>query len=108
MLKRVNPAIAPEVLIRFEGEPLRGHEGQSIAETLLEAGVRTTRRTPVTDSARAPYCMMGVCFDCLVVVDGMPNQQACMIPIRDGMEVARQQGAADPLAFDKCEKGNAK
>jgi predicted molibdopterin-dependent oxidoreductase YjgC len=37
--------------------------------------------------------MMGVCFDCLVVIDGRPNQQACMVTVRDGMRVERQQGA---------------
>ncbi|TMH00649.1 MAG: hypothetical protein E6H67_18945, partial [Betaproteobacteria bacterium] len=37
--------------------------------------------------------MMGICFDCLVVIDGRPNQQSCMIPAHDGMQIERQQGA---------------
>jgi NADH dehydrogenase/NADH:ubiquinone oxidoreductase subunit G len=36
--------------------------------------------------------MMGVCFDCLVEVNGQPNVQACMTQARDGMKVRRQLG----------------
>ncbi len=63
----------------------------------LAAPMPFTRRwaatTPVTGSARGPYCMMGVCFDCLVEIDGEGNRQACMIEARDGMVVKRQMGA---------------
>ena len=52
---------------------------------------------PVTCSPRGPYCMMGVCFDCLVEIDGRPNQQGCLVEVRAGMKVARQQG---PRAVD--------
>ena len=51
------------------------------------------RTTPVSGAPRGPYCMMGACFECLVSVDGEPNQQACMVPARDGMRVERMQGA---------------
>ena len=37
--------------------------------------------------------MMGACFECLAVVDGRPNVQTCMTPVRDGMRVRRQDGA---------------
>ncbi|MEZ5620583.1 MAG: (2Fe-2S)-binding protein [Burkholderiaceae bacterium] len=36
---------------------------------------------------RAPMCLMGVCFDCLVEIDGRPNVQACMVEVREGMRV---------------------
>jgi NADH dehydrogenase/NADH:ubiquinone oxidoreductase subunit G len=35
---------------------------------------------------------MGVCFDCLVTVDGSPNRQGCMTPVRDGMRIETQRG----------------
>jgi NADH dehydrogenase/NADH:ubiquinone oxidoreductase subunit G len=38
---------------------------------------------------------MGVCFDCLVVVDDVPNTRACMTWVRDGMRVERQEGLGD-------------
>ena len=42
---------------------------------------------------RAPYCMTGVCFDCLAEIDGVPNRQSCMIEVRPGMRISRQMGA---------------
>ena len=39
------------------------------------------------------FCMMGVCFDCLVTIDGQPNVQACMVETREGMMIQRQRGA---------------
>ena len=61
------------------------------AAVLLHGGI--SRTTPVSGSPRAPYCMMGVCFDCLMEIDGAPNRQACLVPIADGMRINRQHGA---------------
>jgi len=82
------------VTLRFGNHPITAPAGVSIAAALLLSGVGPFRSTPVTSAPRAPYCMMGVCFDCLVEVDGMPSRQACLIPIREGMIVRRQQGAS--------------
>jgi predicted molibdopterin-dependent oxidoreductase YjgC len=84
---------ARTVRITFDGQPLQAREGDSLAAALLASGISTCRTTPVSGSARGPYCLMGVCFECLVVVDGRPNQQACMIPAREGMRVETQLGA---------------
>jgi len=43
------------------------------------AGLSSIRETPVGTSERGPYCMMGICFDCLAEIDGMPNRQSCMV-----------------------------
>ena len=86
---------AAAVTIRFEGEALRVPAGTTVAAALLGAGVRTFRETPVSSAPRAPYCMMGVCFDCLVQIDGVANRQSCLVPVREGMQVRRQRGARD-------------
>ena len=67
--------------------------GTNVAAVLLAGGIRTFRTTPVSGSPRAPYCMMGVCFECLVEIDGHPNRQACLAVVCDGMQVRTQQGA---------------
>jgi sarcosine oxidase subunit alpha len=36
--------------------------------------------------------MMGVCFDCLVTIDGIGSRQACLVPVREGMAIETQQG----------------
>ncbi|MFL2542150.1 MAG: (2Fe-2S)-binding protein [Candidatus Latescibacterota bacterium] len=51
-----------------------------------------TRTTAVSGAARAPYCLMGTCFECLMEIDGVENRQACMTIVVDGMTVNRQNG----------------
>ena len=51
------------------------------------------RKLPESGEPRAPYCMMGVCFECLLVIDGEPSQQGCLVQVRPGMRIARQEGA---------------
>lgn len=85
------------VQIQFEGKPLNVPAGISLAAALLLRGITHTRESAVNGRPGAPYCMMGVCFECLVEVDGQANCQACLLPVRAGMQVFRQRGARDLL-----------
>jgi len=91
---RILPQAAAEAELgfTFEGRHMSARHGSSVAAALLQGGVMAFRQTAVSGAARAPYCMMGVCFDCLVEIDGVPNRQACLIEIREGMSVRMQQG----------------
>jgi hypothetical protein len=80
-----------EVLV--EGTPVLVPEGASAAAAVLLAGLPAIRKTAVTGSPRLPLCMMGVCFDCLAEIDGVPNRQSCMVPVVPGMRIERQHGA---------------
>jgi predicted molibdopterin-dependent oxidoreductase YjgC len=82
------------VTVQFEDQLISVPAGLSIAAALLLNGAEPFRTTPVTQSPRAPYCMMGVCFECLVEVDGKPSRQACLTTVRDGMVIRRQHGAS--------------
>ena len=86
---------APTLRLDFEGRTILAREGDSVAAALLAGGVLGLRETPISGTPRAPYCMMGVCFDCLVEIDGMDNRQACMTMAADGMVIRRQRGARD-------------
>ncbi|HDR9482434.1 TPA: (2Fe-2S)-binding protein [Burkholderia aenigmatica] len=81
--------------IRFNDTRLCVPAGVTVAAALLAAGVSRFRATPVSGAPRAPYCMMGACFDCLVEIDGVPARQSCMVEVRDGMQVRSQEGARD-------------
>jgi predicted molibdopterin-dependent oxidoreductase YjgC len=80
------------VRLSFDGRAVEAREGDSVAAALLANGIASFRTTPVSDTPRGPYCLMGACFDCLVNIDGMANRQACMTPVRDGMVVQMQHG----------------
>jgi predicted molibdopterin-dependent oxidoreductase YjgC len=92
------------VTLLFEDQSISVPAGLSIAAALLLKGAEPFRTTPVSGSPRAPYCMMGVCFECLVEVDGKPGRQACLTTVREGMVIRRQQGASalPQLAQDKA------
>lgn len=83
------------VTIELDGEARSVPADMSLAASLLASGVRRSRTTPVSGAPRAPYCMMGVCFECLMEVDGVASQQTCRIPVADGLKVRTQEGARD-------------
>ncbi|WP_371884103.1 (2Fe-2S)-binding protein [Caballeronia sp. S22] len=81
------------ITLTVEGRTVEAREGDTLALALLDSGIDHTRTTPVSGSPRAPLCLMGVCFECLVEVDGQPNIQACMLEVGEGMRVRLQSGA---------------
>ena len=83
---------APRVEVSFDGASLSLPEGANLAAALLAAGIDVFRHTPVSGSPRAPFCMMGACFDCLVQIDGIVRQ-ACMIEVSGGMRITRPHEA---------------
>ena len=93
MFKRQPDPAGKTVEILVDGERVTAREGDTVAAALLASGHLACRTTPVSGAPRGPYCMMGVCFECLVTIDGAQNQQACMTPVRAEMRVERQQGA---------------
>ena len=92
MFRRHTEARRPALTIRIDGVAIEAREGDSVAAAMLAVGHLIARKTPVSGAPRAPYCLMGVCFECLVTVDGVGNQQGCMVLVRDGMCIETTQG----------------
>lgn len=76
----------PDFEIEVDGRPVLAHQGQTVAAVLLGAGIRAWRRMP-SGAQRGLFCGMGVCFDCLVSINGRPDQLACMTLAQPGMRV---------------------
>ena len=93
MFRRLPDAAGDRIAFTINGQRAQAFAGDTVAAALLGAGVDHCRTTPISGAKRAPYCMMGVCFECLVTIDGIGNRQACLIPVADGMRVETQQGA---------------
>ncbi len=81
------------VRFSFDGRVLQAAPGDSVAAALLQAGVDRFRASVVGGEPRGPHCLMGVCFECLVTIDGVPNRQSCQVPVAEGMVVESQHGA---------------
>lgn len=95
MFRRIADAGTAPVAITVEGMPVSARAGDTVAAAMLAAGFIYSRTTPQSGSRRGPFCMMGTCFECLVQIDGVANQQACQTTVREGMTILRQQGARE-------------
>ena len=78
------------VNIILDGTALRVPAKISVAAAVLGTGHTHTRVSPVNGEFRAPYCMMGVCYECLMEIDGRKDQQSCQVQVKNGMKVNRQ------------------
>src|SRR3954471_4759304 len=71
---------------RFDGREIEALEGETIAAALAASDIVAVRQAR-SGAPRGPFCGMGVCFDCLVTVNGRPSQRACLTKIEAGMNV---------------------
>lgn len=90
----------------FDGKPIPIHGSPTVAGALMAADISSWRTTRHEGKPRGLFCCMGACYDCLVCVDGAPNQRACLTPAVPGMviesspgefssdDVARSEGSA--------------
>jgi predicted molibdopterin-dependent oxidoreductase YjgC len=86
------PDAAARVRVTIDGVAVDVPAGASVAAALLLADAIPSRTSAVSARPRAPYCMMGVCFECLVEIDGVPDRQACMVLAAEGMAIRRALG----------------
>ena len=92
MFRRLPDTGAPTVTVSVEGRPVALPAGASAAAAALLAGLPAIRETGISGVPRGPYCLMGICFDCLAEIDGIPNRQSCMVTVAPGMTIRRQHG----------------
>ena len=79
--------MSSEIIFFFNGERYIGKEGQSVAAALIDNGQRELRRTRFGEEPRSIFCGIGICFDCVVTINGIANQRACLIEISNQMQV---------------------
>jgi predicted molibdopterin-dependent oxidoreductase YjgC len=77
----------------FDGSPVPFTQGQTVGAALWEQGVRSWRTSRFGGRPRGLFCGIGVCFDCLVEIEGRPDRRACIEPAADGLVVRTQVGA---------------
>jgi predicted molibdopterin-dependent oxidoreductase YjgC len=92
MFRRLPDVDGVSVEVTIDGRSTRVRACDTVAAALLSDGVLASRAADVSGAPRAPYCMMGVCFECLVTVDGVANRQGCLVPVGAGMRIETQHG----------------
>jgi sarcosine oxidase subunit alpha len=91
------PPVGECVSFELDGAVYEGVLGEPVAAALWAKGVRDLGRSEADGMARGVFCAIGHCFECRLVVDGMPDRRACLEPVRAGLRLARQ-AAPSPLA----------
>jgi NADPH-dependent 2,4-dienoyl-CoA reductase/sulfur reductase-like enzyme len=81
-----------KITLMVNGHPLFAYEGETVHAALTAAGIRTMRISPKTSEARGVFCGMGICYECLVTIDNIPDQRACMTLVRDKMKIVTEKG----------------
>jgi predicted molibdopterin-dependent oxidoreductase YjgC len=81
-----------EVVIMVDGKAIKAIKGEPIASALLAAGITTFRKTQKMREPRGYFCGLGLCTDCMMIVDGRPNTRTCVTFVRNGMKVETQIG----------------
>ena len=76
-----------EVSINVNGKKILAYEGETLLAVLIASGIKKLRKSSVLKENRGGLCGMGVCYDCLVTVNGVRNSRACMSYVEDGMEI---------------------
>src|SRR5690625_6115387 len=92
-----------QVSFQFDGQTYKGIESDTIASALLVNGIRTLRKHEESGNPRGIYCNIGHCFECRVIVNGIPNVRACLTPIENDMVI--ESGKVQPSPLNTANEG---
>jgi predicted molibdopterin-dependent oxidoreductase YjgC len=81
--------------IEVDGRKVLAYEGETIAAVLLAAGIRVSRLTPKKHEPRGVYCGIGICHECVMVVNGVPDIRICQTLATPGCKVTTQKGLGE-------------
>ncbi|MFZ5943881.1 MAG: (2Fe-2S)-binding protein [Bacillota bacterium] len=81
-----------EITFFYDGQKVKGYEGETIAAALHAAGVRVLSHSHELHKPRGLFCAIGNCSSCLMVVNGKPNVRICVEKLCEGMQVQTQKG----------------
>lgn len=92
----MNTNATSTVHIIFEGQSLEVPGGISVAAAVMgHAHAGYTAQHSLDHSNRAPYCLMGVCFECLMEINGEADVQSCLVPVAEGMVIKRRRALVE-------------
>jgi len=91
-----------EVKITVNGKVITAIDGEPIASALIAAGIMMFRETRVLKEPRGYFCGIGLCSDCMMIVDGVPNVRTCITPVKEGMKIETQLGSERAQEDVRC------
>ncbi len=76
-----------KVIIRVNTREIAAYQGETVLSALIAAGYKTLKKSSILKENRGAFCGMGVCFECIVTINGTPNQRSCMCQVENNMEI---------------------
>ncbi len=82
-----------KVTFTFDGAPVTAHAGETVAAALLTIGVRVLRTSARDGAPRGAFCLMGLCQECVVEIDGRVTE-SCRTLVSEGLRVVSRRASA--------------
>ena len=76
-----------QIKININGIETTVYKGDSVLASLVASGYKILKKSRKLNENRGPVCGMGVCYECQVTINGVPNQRACMKEVEEEMTV---------------------
>lgn len=89
-----------DINLSFNGVSFTATPGKTVGGALADMGIHSWRATRIHGKPRGLFCGIGICHDCLITVNGIANQRACLVPITNGMQLESSQRNAQEVERD--------
>jgi sarcosine oxidase subunit alpha len=76
-----------EIKIKINGKETTACQGDTVLAALMATGHKILKKSRKLNENRGPLCAMGVCYECQVTINEVPNQRACMTEVKDEMMI---------------------
>ena len=76
-----------QITVTINNKPVIAYEGELVSTVLYEEGIQIFQIKHKTGNPSGIYCGMGICYECLVTINGVPNTRACQTPVVEGMAI---------------------
>ncbi len=76
-----------KITLFVNSKEIPAYKGETLLAALIAAGYKSLKQSPLRREPRGALCGMGVCFECIVTVNGEPNIRSCMTEVEDNMKV---------------------
>jgi sarcosine oxidase subunit alpha len=74
-----------QIQLKVNGKEIKAYKGETVLAALIASGYKTLKTNPVSHEPRGALCGMGVCFECTMTINGIPNTRACVTKVQEGM-----------------------
>lgn len=81
----------PKIRMLVNGREVEAYEGETVLAALVASGMKTLRRSHVHGEGRGAFCGMGMCYECLVSINGEISRRACMREVEEGMVIGTDE-----------------